>query len=140
MPVADDTEVADDATKAIVGRAGGHEIRFEFDPPFADLRTVTAAQRSDWTISIDGNRIVAGTSQITPGAETVVRLDVTEGWRPVALPMLMRIVTRVAPVFRTWPTTYQWKATISENELMTSTWRRTETDRGESYRKLTASD
>ena len=139
MPAADDTEVADGGTKAIVGRSGGHEVRFEFDPPFSDLRGNPGNQHGRWTVSIDRTRLVAGTWQVVAGAETTVRLNVTEGWRPVRLPLLMRIVTRVAPVFRTWPTTYRWEATISENGMMTSTWQRTETDRGESYRKLTAS-
>ena len=33
-------------------------------------------------------------------------------WRPRGLPLSLRLVTTVARVFRTWPTTYRWDATI----------------------------
>ena len=42
-----------------------------------------------------------------------VVLDVTRGWRPRGLPPLMAAVARVAPVFRNWPMTYRWSATIT---------------------------
>ena len=41
-----------------------------------------------------------------------LELVVTRGWRPAGLPPLMAAVTRAAPVFRSWPTTYRWSATV----------------------------
>lgn len=128
-----------EGTRAVIGRAGNHEARFEFDPCFPDLRTEPPAQDGTWAVSIDRREVVAGTWQIAPGDTTKVTLDVTRGWTPSGLPILMRIVTRVAPVFRTWPTTYRWKAEISDGGVMTSSWERTAEERGDSYRKLTGS-
>ncbi|HSF84199.1 MAG TPA: hypothetical protein VLG28_00895 [Acidimicrobiia bacterium] len=67
--------------------------------------------------------------------------DETRGWSPQGLPPLMTMVTRVASVFRTWPTTYRWTATITDPDkpTMTSRWERTGGDRGESYRAMTRS-
>jgi hypothetical protein len=54
-------------------------------------------------------------------------------------PPLMRLVTRVAPVFREWPTTYRWRATLrlGEEPLLSARWERTSAERGESYRRIT---
>jgi hypothetical protein len=37
----------------------------------------------------------------------------TRGWKPAGLPPLMAAVTRLAPVFRSWPTTYRWSGTVT---------------------------
>jgi len=126
-------------TRAVVGRAASHEARFEFDPCFPDLGDEPRIEDGTWTVFIDRSSIVGGTWQISRADKTKVRLDVTQGWKPSGLPALMRIVTRVAPVFRTWPTTYRWEAEISDDKVMTSAWERTGAGKGESYRKLTGS-
>jgi hypothetical protein len=139
-----DTVAGGDGTAAVVGTAGGHEARLAFDPDFPDLGDLAAVRpgRGEWTISIDGTAVIAGTWQTTPVHGAVgVDLEVTRGWRPKGLPLLMAIVTRVAPVFRRWPTTYRWTATVTggPSPTMTSRWVRTGSERGESYRALTGS-
>lgn len=131
-------------TEVIVGSKGGHEVRFAFDPPFPELRKPAEVGASDgaWSIAIDGTPIIAGTWHVAPGdGEVRVALNVTEGWQPKGLPLLMSVVTRVAPVFRSWPTTYRWMATVTDGDepTMTSQWIRTDSDRGESYRSFTRS-
>jgi hypothetical protein len=66
-------------------------------------------------------------------------LDVTEPWRPRKLPLLMRVVTTVVPVFRRWPTTYQWRASIGPEGEITAGWRRTSAAGADDYRRATGS-
>lgn len=131
-------------TTAVVAGKGGHSARFEFDPPFPDLGKPgpDAGDEGSWRVAVDGIRLVSGVWRVQPdGGDTRVDLDVTEGWKPRRLPWLMSVVTRLADVFRTWPTTYRWTATVSQDggPVMTSKWERTTDDRAESYRSLTRS-
>jgi hypothetical protein len=137
--------VGDDrGTDALVGSAGGHDARLTFDPPFPDLgEPLNVGPGSGaWSVTIDGTPIVGGAWRVRPGdGEVRVDLEVINGWQPKGLPILMSVVTRIAPVFRSWPTTYRWTATIVDDDrpTMTSQWTRTEGDRGESYRSFTRS-
>jgi len=95
-----------------------------------------------WRLGVDDNPAVVG------GFWTVYRrhdrvelvLDVVQGWRPAGLPLLMNAVTRVAPVFRSWPATYRWSGTVTlgDRPTLTSRWERKGDQRDESYRRLTA--
>ena len=53
----------------------------------------------------------------------------------------MAAVTRLAPVFRTWPTTYRWRGTVTlgNQPTLTARWERKGDQRDESYRRLTDS-
>jgi hypothetical protein len=96
-----------------------------------------------WQLRIDANPAVVG------GFWTVYRrqdcvelvLDVVLGWRPAGLPLLMTAVTKVAPVFRTWPATYRWSATVTlgDQPTLVSRWERKGVQRDESYQRLTTS-
>lgn len=145
VPLVADVAAVGDArgTRTVVAAAGDHEARLDLDPPLPDLGA-PAVEPADgaWTVAIDGTPIVGGSWRVRRGdGETRVELDVTEGWAPRGLPPLMSIVTRVAPVFRTWPTTYRWAARIVDGDppTMTSTWVRTDGVRGDSYRSMTGS-
>jgi hypothetical protein len=95
-----------------------------------------------WQVRVDGRCITGGRWRATRrGDEVDLALDVTRRWRPPpGLPPLMRIVTRVIPVFRRWPTTYRWRATVTLGDppTMTSRWERVGTERGEGYRRATS--
>jgi len=142
-PGGQEVEVSDIGTTAVVGEAADHLVRFEFDPPFPDLREHPESGHGRWSIAIDGKRTISGDWNLNQSnGQMVVALEVTEGWRPKGLPLLMTIVTRVAAVFRTWPNTYRWRAAIGmeEHPEVITAWERTENDGGESYRSLTGSD
>jgi hypothetical protein len=95
-----------------------------------------------WQVGIDHDPAVVG------GIWTVERrqdraefvLDVVQGWRAAGLPLLMAAVTRLAPVFRSWPTTYRWSGTVQvgDRPTLTSGWERKDSQRDASYRRLTA--
>lgn len=129
----------------LVGSAGGHTVRLAFDPPFPDLNEPSnvGSSTGTWSATIDGTPIVGGAWQVRPGdGEVRVDLEVVDGWQPNGLPLLMSVVTRVAPVFRSWPTTYRWTALVVHGDppTMTSQWSRIDGDRGESYRSFTRSN
>jgi len=130
--------------QTIAATRGPHKAVLRFDPPFPDVSSpVSGATTGTWDLTIDATPIVAGKwSASRKDGEVRLGFDVTEGWRPTGLPMLMKVVTRVTPVFRRWPTTYRWTATVTINHppSMTARWERTGTERGESYRALTGTE
>ncbi|MFA9429542.1 hypothetical protein [Egicoccus sp. AB-alg2] len=125
--------------------ASGHAATFVLDPALPALeslpegRTVTGA----WEVAVDGNAMTGGVWQATRAGERIsLGLDVTEPWRPPSgLPPLLRAVTRLLPTFRRWPTTYRWRGEVrlASTASLSGRWERTTTDRGERYRRATAS-
>ena len=128
---------------AISARGGGHTARFELAPALADLAglRVGATIEGHWRLAIDdAARVVGGSWTAVRNVDAVdLTLAVKQGWRPSRLPPLMRIVTTVARVFRDWPTTYRWHATIAlgNDPTINARWERTTGERGRSYRRLT---
>lgn len=101
-----------------------------------------AAVDGAWRLLIDASDVVGGSWHARrSGSRVRLNLDVESGWRPQGLPLFMRLVTTVVPVFRRWPTTYRWHAEIDLDRLwMTSGWERTDSGGAASYQRLTASD
>jgi hypothetical protein len=131
--------------QTIATTKGTHQAVIRLDPPFPDLaRAISrASTKGAWDLLIDATPVISGTWHAAPeGDEIRLGFDVTQGWRPRGLPLLMEVVTRVAPVFRRWPTTYRWTATVTlgDPRMMKSRWERTGTERGESYRSLTGTE
>jgi hypothetical protein len=129
---------------ALRARSGGHRARLELAPALPDVARLRPRMTVEgtWRLGIDDNPAVVG------GFWTVYRrqdrvefvVDVVQGWRPAGLPLLMNAVTRVAPVFRSWPATYRWSGTITlgDPSTLTSRWERKGDQRDESYRRLFA--
>ena len=81
----------------------GHTVRIAFDPPLPDLSRLTdgAPRAGRWSVSADGSGLTGGRWFAEQRANQVhAGLEVTERWRPRKLPLPMRIVTTVVPVFR----------------------------------------
>jgi hypothetical protein len=117
-------------TGRMTARSPHHETSLTFTPPWPDVTAMTEgdALNGTWIAEVDDAVLTGGTwSAARHGDEVVVSLDVTRRWRPVGLPLLMRVVTTVVPVFRRWPTTYRWrgKVTLGEDPVLTSEWERT---------------
>jgi hypothetical protein len=129
---------------ALRTRNGGHRARLELAPALPDLVRLrpNMTMEGTWHVGIDNDPAVVG------GIWTVERrqdcaelvLDVVQGWRAAGLPPLMAAVTRLAPVFRSWPTTYRWSGTVNlrDRPTLSSRWERKDGQRDESYRRLTA--
>ncbi len=128
--------------ETIATDAGDHWVTVRFDPPFPDLAEAPHPESGAWRLSIDSQPIIGGTWTAARDGDAVrVGIDVTQGWRPRELPMLMSIVTRVLPVFRTWPTTYRWRGSVRPGDTPTATggWERIGDERGQSFRTATKS-
>ncbi len=122
--------------------ARGHKVVVRFDPPFPDLSAAPRPEEGEWSLSIDSQPVIAGTwSASNHDSEVPVAIDVTQGWQPGDLPLLMRVVTRVLAVFRNWPTTYRWRGTVhlGDTPKTTGRWERIGDERDESFRSLTKS-
>jgi hypothetical protein len=130
---------------ALRARSGGHRARLELAPALPDVARLRPRMTVEgtWQLGIDDNPAVVG------GFWTIYRqqdrvelvLDLVQGWRPSGLPLLMTAVTKVAPVFRTWPATYRWSATVTLGDRPTqvSRWKRKSVQRDQSYQRLTTS-
>jgi hypothetical protein len=99
--------------------------------------------KGTWRLGIDSDPAIVGGFWTAERRQDVVELvlDVVRGWRPTGLPPLMAVVTRLAPVFRSWPTTYRWRGTVTlgNQPILTGRWERKGDQRDESYRRLTRS-
>src|SRR5262245_46866342 len=85
-----------------------------------------APRAGRWSVSADGSDLTGGRWFAEQRGDQVhAGLDVTERWRPRKLPLLMRIVTAIVPLFRRWPTTYHWRPSIGSQGEITVGWSRT---------------
>jgi len=128
----------------VTAETGGHQARLTLDPPMPDVAALPDGALVDgaWRVAVDGTRITGGRWRaLREGDRVELAMEVTQRWRPGRLPWLMRMVTTVVPVFRRWPTTYRWRATVSltPTPSITSRWERTVSDGGAAYRKATGS-
>ncbi|MFN3865927.1 MAG: hypothetical protein ACK4MD_04345 [Demequina sp.] len=129
---------------ALTAKAGAHVARVAFRPHFPDLRRLDAGEErsGEWRIGVDGRTLTGGTWTAVGAVDRAeVHLRVTRKWRPRSLPLLMRAVTTAMPVFRRWPTSYSWHATLPTlGGPMRSRWERSgDGHNGESYRRATGS-
>ena len=127
----------------VTAQRGGHRVRLDLCPALPDLAGLeprTGASGA-WDLSVDELRIGGTWSTRRFDGHVDLVMDVTRGWRPTALPPLMRAMTSVVRMFRIWPTTYRWVARIAldPRPSMSSRWERTGGDRGSAYRRLTRS-
>jgi len=111
---------------------GRHTVRFAFDPPFPDIAHLADDLRLAGDLLVDlGPALghIAGVYRVQRAGSTVtIGIHPAGGWRPrISKPSLWFIYT-VAPVFRRWPTTYQWQAAVDLSQPgaphMTSRWTR----------------
>ncbi len=145
----DVTLTPDRAVATIAARDGSAHARLVLDPPMPALEAFvgTDAAEGRWSVEVDDLPITGGTWRIEGrGAGDVeVHLEVTEPWQPPSgQPPLLRIVTRVLPTFRRWPTTYRWTADVALRgrmmegvPWMRSSWQRTEAGLADRYRRVT---
>jgi hypothetical protein len=129
---------APDGVAEAVGDSG--TVRLAFDPALPDLTALPDGARRDgsWSVSADAVRLTGGRWFVErDGDQVQAGLDVTEHWRPRRLPLVMRVVTTVVPVFRRWPTTYRWRAVLGPGGQTTGGWTRVSSAHGDDYRRAT---
>jgi hypothetical protein len=115
---------------AVSVERAGHRGEVALDPPLPDVTSLVdgTPEEGRWTAAVDSVRLTGGRwSAVRAGDRVELCVDVRDRWQPGPLPWLMRLVTTVAPIFRRWPTTYRWRATLDlgPEPEMTSRWERT---------------
>ena len=112
-----------------VGR-GDHSTAAVLDPPLPDLRSIPDPGRRRGAISLqaDGTVELRGHYELTrrDGRADLV-IEGVGPWRTRLRRPLLAVLFRL-PIFRRWPTTYRWQATVdlaaTPEELVTSRWTR----------------
>ncbi len=112
--------------------AGAKTAALRFAPAVPDLRALAADDEASgtWALDVaDEPDLTGGTWAATRSGDAVtLSMAVTRPWRPRRLPWSLRLVTTVARVFRDWPTTYRWSATVdlgSATPTLHAGWART---------------
>jgi len=147
LPASDHTDIvwtADRSITQVSSSTSGHTAALTFRPavPPAQRTPSTAAAGGTWDITVDGATLTGGSwSAVRSGARVELGMHVTRRWRPGRLPLLMRVVTTVVPVFRRWPTTYRWHARLDLGPppSMRAGWLRVGSGGAEGYRRATSS-
>lgn len=101
----------------LVAALGPHRAAWRFAPPVAPLATLGQRTTGTWAIDVADQRpLIAGRTTLTPDTNrTHIELTVDHGWRPQSLKPSLRVLTRLMPIFRRWPTTYHWEGTIDHH-------------------------
>ncbi|MBN4927182.1 hypothetical protein IEU95_10080 [Hoyosella rhizosphaerae] len=97
-------------------------------PPAPGMLKPGEVLTGKWSVSIgDHADVVSGTWKCAGTPVVALTFAVTRGWQPRQLPLFMRVVTTVLPMFRRWPTTYMWeaRADVRDGYKVEATWRRT---------------
>jgi hypothetical protein len=112
---------------------GRHELAIDFDPPVPDIPALAEEVSivGRFVISGDGSTgAVGGRYRLDRrSGKAAIRVQPTEGWKPVERKWSFRFLYVVARVFKNWPKTYVWNAEIDLSgdgqPMMRSRWKRT---------------
>jgi hypothetical protein len=112
-----------------VGR-GTASLEIRFEPAFPDVAGLgTSRWEGRWTAWVSGRAQFGGVCQAQPHGDRVDLVQTVDmPWDPGPQPLVASWVFRLLRVFRTWPTTYLWQATVDlrgDPPTMTSKWTRT---------------
>lgn len=144
-PVARTVPGVRSGTHAIVELGSGDgddRTRLQLTPGLPDVTALTDGEThaGRWRVRRGTlPPLTGGSWQLRRTGEQVdLELAVTDRWRPGPLPPLVRTVTTLVPVFRRWPTTYRWHATVTlgADPQLSSGWERT-AERDRSYGRAT---
>jgi hypothetical protein len=120
---------------------GVRSATLRFSPAFPNLMRLPAGASAagEWLLDVaDSPALTGGTWRADRTSDAAaLTMSVTRPWQPKGLPPSLRMVTTVARVFRSWPTTYRWSAQVdlrADPPVMRSAWTRTQpVDRANAY-------
>jgi hypothetical protein len=120
-------------------REGGSEVVVEFSPALPQLLALRDEVEVSGAFRISGNPTagtVTGRWRISRhGRELRLEAIPAGGWTPGEAPRMARVLFRAVSMFRSWPTTYVWNATLQlpspdaemhDSLPLQSAWQRTE--------------
>jgi hypothetical protein len=95
---------------------GQHEITLAFDPPFPNLEALPDGANESGKFVVHGHPTtgkITGEYLVTKtGQRLHLEMVPSGGWIPNEKKLSVRIIYRMAGVFRKWPKTYRWTATV----------------------------
>lgn len=96
---------------------GRHEVAVEFSPPLPHLLALASGAEVDgeFRITAEPNLgSVRGRWQVARrGGEIHMEVVPDGGWTPGPAPRMANLLFRLVSMFRTWPTTYRWRAVMA---------------------------
>ena len=105
-------------------RRGAHSCAARLDPPLPDPRLVPAPTRLEGSVQLlaDGAAQLQGRYELERTDEQVTLvIDRIGPWRTRHRRPLLALLFRL-PIFRRWPTTYRWEATLDLTASPGSAW------------------
>lgn len=109
-----------------------HVLRINFDPPLPDVIGLRDGAIASGGFSITGRAdagSVGGVYRVSRTGQFVdIKIHPRDGWRPNVDRWSVKFIFAVAPVFKKWPTTYEWHGRIELNgdqlPVLRSSWKR----------------
>jgi hypothetical protein len=102
------------ATAGLQVRRGAHRCAVRFDPPLPDPRDLPPSAHLEGVVELraDGSTELQGRYGIgRTGDRVTLTIDRIGPWRTRQRRPLLAVLFRL-PLFRRWPTTYRWRATL----------------------------
>ncbi len=109
-----------------------HPVELRFDNPFPDITTLedNTSQKGRFEIEADHStgRITGHYTVEKQGGQAKIVLIPSGGWKPRPDKLSLRFLYTAARVFKKWPATYEWTATVRVQDdgsyHMVSGWKR----------------
>ncbi len=102
--------------RAHAGSRGLHEVRVAFFPAFPDLAALRPGAETAGEFRIaaaPGVGIVTGNWRVVrDDAQIRIEVEPSGGWTPNESGRMVRLMYRLVPLFRDWPTTYRWTGVL----------------------------
>jgi hypothetical protein len=97
-------------------REAGHEAVISFAPALPHLLALVDGAEVTGAFRITAQpgvgTVSGGWQVVRRGGEIHLELEPDGGWTPGPAPRMARLLFRAVSIFRDWPTTYRWSATI----------------------------
>jgi hypothetical protein len=109
-----------------------HTVSLSFEPGFPDISSLETNSIKKGSFKIMGHSstgYVQGEYVVEKGNDGIqISLIPAKGWKPKPDRVSLRFLYKVIKIFRTWPATYEWTASVIEDEnhnlFMQSSWAR----------------
>jgi hypothetical protein len=122
-----------EALVKLVNDSGVYPVSMEFNPGFPNLLKINSGEKITGKFTIMAHPStgeLSGSYQVEKNDQHKVTIKLTPdgGWKPKPTKFSLWFLYTVAKVFKKWPTTYEWNATLAlenpEAANMESNWKR----------------
>lgn len=95
-------------------------IELRFGSGFPNLLTLPQNEKvkGSWQYAVSGEVLFGGKySLLRDDSKVFIEFDVTKKWKPRNIPFSFKVFTSIVRMFRTWPVSYKWNATVDLNGM-----------------------